>query len=95
VNACPFPPGEPKPEAMEHAPRRINPRALLNRRSLALTLAFFALVALYVYGSPGMSSNTESLLNQKNFVISLSLYTYVSVMLTHFIKLYKKKQKIR
>ena len=93
ANACPFPPGEPKPDAMEAAPRRRQPRALLGRRLLTLALALIALVSLYVYRSPAMSPNAKPLLYQENFAIRLSLYTYASVMLTHFIRRYRGRSR--
>ena len=59
---------------------------------MALTLAFFALVALYVRSYPSMSLRYEPLLYQGSFAIRLSLYTYASVMLTYFIRKYKDKR---
>lgn len=53
----PVPPGEPKPEAMDVAPRPRTPgtRRLMSGRVLALALAFIALTALCVYSYQNMS----------------------------------------
>jgi len=93
MNACPFPPGEPKPEAMDVAPR---PRTLLLRRlmsgrALALALAFMALTAVYVYSYQDINLPNKSLMYQPEFAVALSMYTYASVMITHFIKRYRDR----
>ena len=93
MNACPFPPGEPKPEAMDVAPRPRTPllRRLMSGRALTLALAFIALTATYVYSYQNMSLPDKSLMYQPDFVAALSMYTYASVMLTYFIRRYRDR----
>lgn len=93
MNACPFPPGEPKPEAMDVAPRPRTPllRRLMSGRTLALALAFIALTALYVHSYQNMSLPDKSLMYQPDFAAALSMYTYASVMLTYFIRRYRNR----
>jgi hypothetical protein len=79
---------------MEVAPRRRQPwAALFNRRTLALTLAFIALMTLYVHSSWAMSPNAKPLLYQEYFVIQLSIYTYATVTFTHFMRRYRGRSR--
>lgn len=94
VEACPFAPGEIKPDSI-YVPHGHGDE---NRRSLTLkivivVIAMVGLALIYNFVYNDLSLTNEPILLWDDFVLSLGIYTYVSCMLVFFIRQYKRKIK--
>lgn len=92
--ACPFAPGEIKPESI-YVPHghASDSRKALTLRIVIVVIAMFGLALLYSYFYNDLSLTREPMIFWDEFVLSLGIYTYVSCMLVFFIMQYKRKTK--
>ncbi|MBN2336437.1 hypothetical protein JXL21_12840 [Candidatus Bathyarchaeota archaeon] len=94
VRACPFPPGVSKPR-VEHVPRRWG-RTLsrvVSLRSMVLVMALVAVTYLYVDSYVIVNTTGTPVLFRDNYVLLLSLGSYVSIMVTWYIRRWKMKRR--
>lgn len=91
--ACPFAPGLAKPDSIPgpRRPRAQLRRRLVNRRSVALVLSLAGLVLLYGYSYPWLEHPRGALLFEDDYLVKLSVYSYVASMLGFFIRRYRRR----
>jgi len=93
-NACPYAPGEVKPEVMKSAIRRdVSLMRLKNVKLLALLGSVLALTLLYRYSYPSLNWGGSPVLFQDWYIVKMSLYTYLLGMITHYIRRYQKQNR--
>jgi hypothetical protein len=95
-NACPYPPGERKPKTMP-PPIAGNGQMknLYTLKNLIIILCFLTLILIYTQNYHMLDQSNKPVLFQDWYTIKMSIYTYTSIMLTHFIRQHKRKQKER
>ena len=92
--ACPFAPGELKPDSIYVAPgHNRDHRKTLTRKIVFIVVAMVGLAFLYSYIYSDFSLTGEPMLYWDDFVFSLGVYTYLSFMVAFFIKQHKRKMK--
>jgi hypothetical protein len=93
-NACPYAPGELKPESM---PGPANNRGVLRRlrngKTIALLFSIFALTLLYGYSYPSLNWGGSPVLFQDWYVVKMSIYTYLISMITYYFREYRTKNR--
>ena len=92
-NACPFAPGAVKPDSFG-GPRDQSSvlKRLLNRKFLFLLISLIALTVLYGRSYSSLNWGGSPVLFQDGYIVKMSFYTYVSGMLSYFIRKYKQKK---
>ncbi|TRO52911.1 hypothetical protein E2P71_07065 [Candidatus Bathyarchaeota archaeon] len=93
-NACPYAPGEVKPEAMQRSVQRnASLMRFRNVKLLALLGSVLTLTLLYVYSYPSFNWEGSPFLFQDWYIVKMSLYTYLFSMITHYIREYQKQNR--
>ena len=93
IRACPFPPGVEKPEPV-YSSKRYGREFLFNALTLRNLVLIFVLVAgmfLYVYSYESINTTGIPVLFRENYIILLGIYSYLSSMISWYIKNYRKK----
>ena len=92
-NACPFAPGAVKPVSLggSRDQSRVLKR-LLNRKFLFLLISLIALTVLYGRSYSTLNWGGSPVLFQDWYIVKMSFYTYVSGMLSYFIRRYRQKK---
>jgi hypothetical protein len=91
VHACPFPPGAHKPR-VDHVPRRWRRtlrQSVVTLRSVSLVLVFLSVTYLYVNSYGLINTTGKPVLFRDNFIVLLSLGSYVAAMLMWYIRRWK------
>lgn len=93
-NACPYAPGVVKPESIP-GPREQSGRVKrhLNGKLFLLVASLIALTLLYHYSYPSLNWGGSPVLFQDWYIVKMSLYTYVTGMITYYIREYRLKKK--
>ena len=93
-NACPFAPGDIKPKKIDSPSieKRLVSR-IVNVRFIILLLTFLALTLLYNYYYLPNIWNSTPIVLQDYFIVKMSFYTYISGMISHFIRERKRKER--
>ena len=93
-NACPYAPGVVKPESIP-SPREQSSMAkrVINRKSVLLVVSLVALTLLYRYSYPSLNWGGSPVLFQDWYIVKMSLYTYVTGMITYYIREYRLKKR--
>ncbi|MCW4048956.1 MAG: hypothetical protein NWE89_04390 [Candidatus Bathyarchaeota archaeon] len=95
TRACPFASGVAKPDKMYVAPRPAVPfiKRLTKNRALVFTMAILGLTFVYTSSYGFVNTTGKPILFQDNYVIVVSLYSYVIGMITYFVKEYRQKKR--
>jgi hypothetical protein len=93
--ACPFPPGIEKPDPVYRSKR--HNRAFLSKSlNLRNSILVFTLVAgmfLYAYSFDSINTTGIPVLFRENYIVLLGVYSYLSSMISWYIKKYKEERK--
>ena len=90
-NACPFAPGEVKPESMQSTlNHNVWMRRFIIGKGLMLIGSILALTFLYGYSYTSLNWGGSQVLFQDWYIVKMSLCTYLISMITHYLKRYKK-----
>lgn len=88
--ACPFAPGETKPESMK-SPRRTERLSFLkNKRLIVLVFSVLCLILIYTNSYPYFEWEGSKVLFRDGYIVKMSFYTYLSSMITYFIREFRK-----
>lgn len=91
--ACPFAPGAAKPESMERPRRKERLSFLKNKKLIILVFSVLCLMIFYTSCYPYLEWEGSKVLYQDGYIIKMSFYTYISSMLTYFIREFRKNNK--
>ena len=92
-NACPFAPGEVKPEQMPaKSTEESLVKRILNKKTLLLVFCFCVLTFLYTRNYNELYMGGSSILFQDGYIIKMSFYTYISGLLAFYIREHRRKQ---
>ncbi len=93
-NACPFAPGEIKPESMPTKQTREGfLKSLANKKTLLLVFCLVLLMLLYTSNYNELYMGGSSVLFQDGYIIKMSFYTYVSGLISFFIREHRRKNR--
>ena len=93
-NACPYAPGEVKPEVMQSALRQeVFWVRFKNVKLLALLGSVLALTLMYSFSYPSLNWGGSPVLFQDWYIVKMSLYTYLLGMITYYFRAQAHQQK--
>jgi len=91
-NACPFAPGEAKPKSITV---KSNQEGLLkklaNRKLIALVLSLVVLIFVYSRSYSDLNWEGSNVLFNDLYIVKLSFYTYLTSLISFFIREHRKK----
>jgi len=91
-NACPFAPGEVKPESIKGLKNQSSLlKHVLNKKTLVLIGSLIALIILYSRSYSSFNWDGSRVLFQDWYIVKMSFYTYLSGMITYYFKEYRQK----
>ncbi len=93
-NACPFAPGEVKPRSI---PVNSNHEGLLNRitngKLIVLVLSLVGLTLVYSHSYSDLNWEGSSVLFNDWYIVKMSLYTYLTSLISFFIREHRRNQR--
>lgn len=93
-NACPYAPDAVKPESIPGPRNQSNIlKKILNKKSALLIASLLALTVLYTRNYSSLHWEGSPVLFQDWYIVKLSLYSYLTGMITYFVRKYRKERK--
>lgn len=93
-NACPFAPGEAKPEVI---PNSVNHRrvlgGLVNKKTLLLVVSLIVLTILYSMSYSDLNLQGSGVLYQDWYIVKMSFYSYIMSIFAFVIRENRRKNK--
>lgn len=92
-NACPFAPGEIKPESIATPSNNQGVlKRIMNSRNLLLVLSLIFLTVLYTMSYSDLKWEGSSILYQDWYIVKMSFYTYAMSLISFFIRENRRKK---